>query len=50
MQVKRWSWFEGMRAVRRRIVNTGFQEEFSKLKEIKDKRMHKYELHVYALA
>ena len=48
--MKRWSWFEGVGAVRRRIVNTGFQEKFSKLKKMKGKRMHRYELHVYALA
>lgn len=48
--MKRWIWFEGMGAVTRRRVNTRFPEEFSKLKEIKGKSMHRYELHVYALA
>lgn len=46
--MKRWSWFEGMGTVRRRIVNNGFQEVFSKIN--KGKGMHKYEIHVYALA
>jgi len=36
-----------MGSVRRKTVNTGFQEEFSKLKEIKGKRMHRDKLHVY---
>lgn len=48
IHVKRWNWFEGMGEVRRRVVNIGFQE-FSKLKEIKGKRRHIYEILIYAL-
>lgn len=41
--LKVWGQWEG-------IVNIGFQEEFSNLKKIKGKRMHRYELHVCVLA
>jgi len=38
--VKKWSLFKATGEIRR-VVNTGFQEEFSRLKEISGKRRHR---------